>query len=383
MLRLWPAVVGGALVMVGLGLIALSTPLPVESTLGVLGGATFAAGCALLVGRFVGFAKLYRFLRWQLGLDVGEFSANSARAHCARAYFELIDTEYRLLPPAPETTDPNRKEAQAIRERVTNPGGTIRMQDVLDFERVVARILANDSAQEQLLRRRALLLRERCRQVLTVAEFVAFEAANPVVPADKPIHEVLAYIEALLDVLHHVYVLVPMRETTRTRCSLYVLGWTLVALAIVYLVYRFHKDDKDGIPSIYPVVIAGAIGGFVSVQQRIQSVPPDGDALQRMLTLEHGVPSLFLSASMGMVFAVLFYALLVAGYAPQAHLLPQIGTDFGPTGPPGTFGFETFMKSCGPLTAADYAKLLVWAFLAGFAERLVPDVLNRIARPAR
>jgi len=35
-----------------------------------------------------------------------------------------------------------------------------------------------------------------------------------------------------------------------------------------------------------------------------------------------------------------------------------------------------------PATAADWAKLAVWSFAAGFLERLVPDVLTRIATTA-
>jgi hypothetical protein len=39
----------------------------------------------------------------------------------------------------------------------------------------------------------------------------------------------------------------------------------------------------------------------------------------------------------------------------------------------------TFLRSAGPATGADLAKLTVWSFIAGFAERFVPDVLSRLA----
>jgi hypothetical protein len=41
------------------------------------------------------------------------------------------------------------------------------------------------------------------------------------------------------------------------------------------------------------------------------------------------------------------------------------------------FGF--FVNDIGPRTGIDYAKVLVWSFLAGFSEKLVPDVLDRLA----
>ena len=38
------------------------------------------------------------------------------------------------------------------------------------------------------------------------------------------------------------------------------------------------------------------------------------------------------------------------------------------------------MKAWGPDAAQDYAKVLVWGFVAGFAERFVPDTLQRLVQ---
>jgi len=39
---------------------------------------------------------------------------------------------------------------------------------------------------------------------------------------------------------------------------------------------------------------------------------------------------------------------------------------------------RTFLKETGPVDGVAYALLIVWSFIAGFAERLVPDTLNRL-----
>lgn len=39
---------------------------------------------------------------------------------------------------------------------------------------------------------------------------------------------------------------------------------------------------------------------------------------------------------------------------------------------------KTFLENTGPVDGVAYALLIVWSFLAGFAERLVPDTLNRL-----
>jgi hypothetical protein len=46
----------------------------------------------------------------------------------------------------------------------------------------------------------------------------------------------------------------------------------------------------------------------------------------------------------------------------------------------GVLQIKDFLKETGPASGISYSLLIIWSFLAGFAERLVPDTLNRLVQ---
>ncbi len=174
-----------------------------------------------------------------------------------------------------------------------------------------------------------------------------------------------------------------------------------------------------------PVVVAGAIGGFVSALQRIQSPPTEGDSIYNLSLLFHGSNSVFVAPITGAIFAILLYLMFTSGvlqgtffpgiFTPEgeylvnatlndANKLPE-NSDANSTPPSqqtetnsnsksvstqtskqiiskpqpkqGLNVFD-FLARSGPGSGKDYALLIIWCFMAGFAERFVPDALDRL-----
>lgn len=73
---------------------------------------------------------------------------------------------------------------------------------------------------------------------------------------------------------------------------------------------------------------------------------------------------LWLSPLLGAIFAVLLMLMFLGGIL-QGIAFPA-------------FKEATTVWNALPASPSDYGKLFTWAFLAGFAERLVPDSLDRL-----
>ncbi len=126
------------------------------------------------------------------------------------------------------------------------------------------------------------------------------------------------------------------------------------------------------------VAAAGALGGFVSALRRLyafQRIFPANffktwHKFDLYLIIYSMIPSV-----VGTIAAVALYLIFASGLVkgdlfPQFHLSP---VSHRPD------DFQNFVFNWQPVAPADYAKALVWSFIAGFSERFVPDLLERFA----
>lgn len=395
---------------------------------------------------------------------VGEFESlalqNSRPALASPPAAELI------VPPCPASATVQRliaeigKKVEAL--KLKRDQETIDWNDLYLLEMLLAEVRPVGE-----LRSKVLSLRRDFRSVAGQVEYDEYLASKPKNLLDPPDPrnppEKDADYEGLLrddlkDVLGRLfkrYAILPVREARLKRLTIYAslfCGFFLLILVVAIL----SMGDWKSLPSIplFVVLVCGAMGGFVSALQRIQSSPSEGDSVYNLALLYHGSYAVFVAPLTGAIFGILLY-MMFAGETFKGPFFPEIvnppanaktavtgkgQTDFtaktkakakaglstgtflaassdltsdlatvsdlttgddlttekdvtatknpptktgadtesiGKT-PPGSHALYAFLYRSGPKGGADYALLIIWSFIAGFAERFVPDSLNRL-----
>ena len=174
----------------------------------------------------------------------------------------------------------------------------------------------------------------------------------------------------------------------KTATSIYaqMLRWSFGATLLVsaILVGCIYLTWQAGNPPFYLfAILAGSIGAFMSTLIRLYNYEEfprlvegreHGRLRRSDLTIYSLVPPVVGALSAAILF-IAFAAGLVQGGAFFPTFACQAGDRMCGT-------FDKLIHEFGPADATDYARTLVWCFIAGFAERLVPDKLKGLAAGA-
>lgn len=142
-----------------------------------------------------------------------------------------------------------------------------------------------------------------------------------------------------------------------------------LAIIVVFFFTYFLKQDTSRTFLTLIVFGTGLVGGFVSIQQRIHKV-----SSSELKHLSESWASVLLIPIYGGIFAlvihVIFLSEIITGQLFPSYTTPEFAT-------PATLeNFREFFSSTLPETGQDVAKMLFWAFCAGFSERLVPQIIQ-------
>lgn len=188
-----------------------------------------------------------------------------------------------------------------------------------------------------------------------------------------PDEELRARIEVIACEFFRLCMLSTCRESMRAKASQR--AWiAMFAFLSIYSIGLYLAIVQGLLSPLRAVLFAGAMGGFISVQRRIQSVTDHGESLVGLFelsSLSTPFSSLWAPVS-GAIFAVILYAMF-AGQLLSGDVFPK----FQPDGTHSGVFLQLFCRACGPVGNDNAAKLVLWCFVAGFAERFVPDALAR------
>jgi hypothetical protein len=149
-------------------------------------------------------------------------------------------------------------------------------------------------------------------------------------------------------------------------------------IPFLILVLYFDKTARGGVTIMIPVMAAGAGGAFVSSLRRLygfEDIFPRRSYIRLFRKLDFYVIAYSLvPVLVGIIGAVMIY-LLFAGGLLKGDLFP----DFICAPNQSCDDFHGFVANWVPKDAAANAKAIVWGFVAGFSERFVPNILNRLA----
>lgn len=119
----------------------------------------------------------------------------------------------------------------------------------------------------------------------------------------------------------------------------------------------------------------GIIGGFVSIQQRLKKVKDE-----ELEYLSQSWIAILVNPIFGGIFALVLYVLFLSGIIESA-LFPMFSIpEFEGQPLPTIDDLRLFFVNTYPASGSDFAKLTFWSFVAGFSERLVPEMIQRIAK---
>lgn len=238
-----------------------------------------------------------------------------------------------------------------------------------------------DRLGEAELRIRIAAYREILRDFFCEAAYDAIRALliKDLAAASKD--ELVGELKALCGRLYRRYSLVTAVEDVRSRVAKRVLLCATVLSAVLFVCTFIPLFDS--LPNGYGFAMTfGAWGAGVSTIVRLYAVDIRTDPLINWLNLEKSGFSVWLAPLLGATFAVVLALVLHAGVV-DALFFPEFTScwwqnfDFSTT----ECMKEKYDKHFNA-SYVDFAKFAVWSFVAGWAERLVPDALNSLATRA-
>lgn len=244
----------------------------------------------------------------------------------------------------------------------------------------------------EMLRQKHWLLRQRFKAVVGTAGYEAYQISRPIETASAERDVLLADSLNLLTHIHGAYFRSIAFETRLSRYTALLAG---IALAVIFIVVGKYAPileattslkettPKDNGDLIWLIVGTGTLGALISSLRRLDNLNDNGsldrDLLLDQKRLAYGGIGAIIALVSGVVFSMLVYAIFASEILGKTALFPSF-VQCKDIQLPCASGIRQFFYGIRPESPQDIAKIVVWSFISGFAERFVPDVLDRLVK---
>jgi hypothetical protein len=155
----------------------------------------------------------------------------------------------------------------------------------------------------------------------------------------------------------------------------------VIACVSILLLWSFYSSNENNSPPLLPLIVAaGMLGALFSALTRLYHVDQAGEAVVTNTVGKLGKTVFLYSVTpplIGAIAAIVLFLLFGSGLV-SSPLFPKIACNVDN----GCKTIKLLMDHYWPEQPQDYCKALVWAFVAGFSERFVPDILQSVAGKA-
>ena len=311
-------------------------------------------------------SSIARWWKWLTAL----FHSNPRKEKLAR-----LLAQYRTLPlhiPAEKTNARAAATIDHIRHKTRSRQPTC--TEIAEVEHALLSMLPGED-----LKRYAWVLRTEFQRAVEAipADQVLLKAYRDSKPPEVDTPDEARLRADLLTVHAQLQELYATRKT-QIRARNRIACWTtLLSSLAIFVTLQLDKVLHIGDTIAFDVLGVGMLGGVFSTLLRIQRFKLGGNCEAVALTQPGNQAQVILSPIIGGFGAVLFFVMLAAGVL-SGTLFPKLET----------VSFGVFSDALEDLfkihiaSSTDAAKLYFWCFVAGFSERLVPDVIARLASAA-
>jgi len=154
-------------------------------------------------------------------------------------------------------------------------------------------------------------------------------------------------------------------------------GLAFIAFLIIYILFNTSANG----PSIFAITIAaGGLGAIFSNTIRLHQINDLSQVFEKEVRAAEKSSMISYAAVtsvVGVVASGVVYMIFAARFIQGA---PFPAFVCGLEKPEDCDSILSLINDWGPSLAEDYAKLILWGFIVGFSERLIPDLLGQYSK---